>query len=232
MVRIGQTDLDKKPGIVAAIGGNAIETARLARSMGADILEVRIDLLGIRDADELKLLMEELKEQTGLPVIATNRCRSEGGQWDGTDDARIELLISAIEAADALDVELAASQRQKVIDAAKKAGKTIIISSHNFSATPPKDVMLSTLNHAMDAGADIAKLAVTPNSTGDTLKLLEVTQQADFPVCTIAMGKMGAHTRVVAPLYGSVLTYGAVDEAVAPGQLRIDELKNMLEALV
>ncbi|MCK4928742.1 MAG: type I 3-dehydroquinate dehydratase, partial [Methanosarcinales archaeon] len=35
----------------------------------------------------------------------------------------------------------------------------------------------------------------------------------------------------VAPLYGSVLTYGAVDEAVAPGQLKIDELKHMLELL-
>ncbi len=91
--------------------------------------------------------------------------------------------------------------------------------------------MQSTLAQARDAGADIAKLAVTPGSIDDTLRLLEVTHQAVFPVCTIAMGQLGTHTRVVAPLYGSVLTYGAVDEAVAPGQLKIDELKHMLELL-
>jgi len=73
---------------------------------------------------------------------------------------------------------------------------------------------------------------VTPNSTADTLALLTVTQEADFPVSTIAMGKLGRHTRVVAPIYGSVLTYGAVEDAVAPGQLRIDELKHCMEMVI
>ena len=232
MVRIGLVDLGKGPGIVAAIGADPIQTALTARSMGAHILELRIDLLGIRDTKALLLLLDELHEQTGLPIIATNRCQREGGRWDGSEEDRVELLRSALTKVDAVDVELSAPLRNRVTDAASSMHKTLIISSHDFKTTPPARVMTATLEQAIAAGADIAKLAVTPNSTGDTLALLTVTHEADFPVCTIAMGKLGRHTRVVAPIYGSVLTYGAVEDAVAPGQLNIAELRHIMEVLI
>ncbi len=232
MVRIGHVDLGQSPGIVAAIGADPIETASKARSMGAHILEVRIDLLGIKDTKELLLLLDELHKQVGLPIIVTNRCQKEGGRWDGSEEARLELLMSALTRVDAVDVELTAPLRNRVVDAARSLNKVLIISSHDFKFTPPASVMTDTLKQAMDDGADIAKLAVTPNSTADTLALLTVTQEADFPVSTIAMGKLGSHTRMVAPIYGSVLTYGAVEDAVAPGQLRIDELKHCMEMLI
>ena len=47
-------------------------------------------------------------------------------------------------------------------------------------------------------------------------------------VCTIAMGDLGRHSRVIAPIYGSVMTYGYMDAPTAPGQLRVDELKYMI----
>jgi 3-dehydroquinate dehydratase-1 len=232
MVWIGQLDLDKGPGIVAAIGSDGLVTASKAKSMGADILEVRIDLLGINYPDDLAGLLQGLKEKVRLPIIVTNRCQKEGGQWEGSEESRIDLLLSAIPFADCIDVELSAPLRTRVREAVTSGNKTLIISSHDFKATPTYSDMLSTLKLASAAGADIAKLAVTPNSSADTLRLLTVTHDADFPVCTIAMGKLGCHTRVVSPIYGSVLTYGSVDEAVAPGQLRIDELKHILEVLV
>lgn len=232
MVWIGQLDLDNGPGIVAAIGSDAIATALKAKYMGADILEIRIDLLGINVQEDLARLLHGLKEQVGLPIIVTNRCQKEGGQWEGSEESRMDMLISAIPFADGVDVELSAPFRTRVNEAMRSGNKTLIISSHDFKTTPSYGDMLSILKLANAAGADIAKLAVTPNSSADTLRLLTVTQDADFPVCTIAMGKLGSHTRVVAPIYGSVLTYGSVDEIVAPGQLRIDELKHMLEVLV
>jgi 3-dehydroquinate dehydratase-1 len=232
MVCIGHLDLDKGPGIVAAIGSDAMATALKAKSLGADILEVRIDLLGIDDPGDLTELLQGLKEQVGLPLIVTNRCQKEGGQWEGSEESRMDLLLSAIPFADGVDVELSAPFRTRVNEAMRSGNKTLIISSHDFKATPSYGNMQATLKLANAAGADIAKLAVTPNNSADTLRLLTVTQDADFPVCTIAMGKLGSHTRVVAPIYGSVLTYGSVDGTVAPGQLRIDELKHMLEVLV
>jgi 3-dehydroquinate dehydratase-1 len=232
MVRIGHYNLSERPGIVAVIDSKVLMTAIRAKEMGAHILEVRVDLTGIRAAYELTHFLNELKDKVRLPLIVTNRCPNEGGQWDGSEEDRIKLLVSALPTADAVDVELSAPLRSQIIEAVKDAGKTLIISSHDFTATPSHTAMLATLNRAKAAGADIAKLAVTPNNNVDVLCLLQVTAQVDFPVCTIAMGRLGRYTRVVAPIYGSVLTYGSVDDAVAPGQLRIDELKHMLEVLV
>jgi 3-dehydroquinate dehydratase-1 len=232
MVHIGQLDLSIDPGIVAVIGKDAYNTAVRARSMGANILELRIDLLGINDIEEVRSLFRVLKRKIGLPIIATNRCCEEGGYWKGSEENRIELLIGAIPDADAIDVELSSATKDMVINAVRSAGKTLIVSSHDFSTTPTSSAMLAILEQARDAGADIAKLAVTPINTADTLNLLSVTQEVDFPICTIAMGKLGSHTRVVAPIYGSVLTYGSVDDVLAPGQLRIDDLRNMMAVLV
>jgi len=45
------------------------------------------------------------------------------------------------------------------------------------------------------------------------------------------MGEKGKHSRVIAPVYGSVMTYGYVDTPTAPGQLKVDELKKILKML-
>jgi 3-dehydroquinate dehydratase-1 len=70
----------------------------------------------------------------------------------------------------------------------------------------------------------------------DTLNLMRVT--LDFKVQENQVmyhcnGQSGKHTRVVAPLYGSVLTYASIesDTAAAPGQLPADEVKKMMEML-
>ncbi len=91
--------------------------------------------------------------------------------------------------------------------------------------------MKRILSESARAGADISKIAVMPSSLRDVLALLEVTLESESPVCTIAMGKLGMHSRVIAPIYGSVLTYGFVEDAVAPGQMRVDELKAALKLL-
>jgi 3-dehydroquinate dehydratase-1 len=75
-----------------------------------------------------------------------------------------------------------------------------------------------------------------PLSVEDTLNLLRVTldfKDAGKSVCTIAMGSQGKHTRVVAPFYGSVLTYASIesDESAAPGQLPVNEIKRIMEML-
>ena len=55
-----------------------------------------------------------------------------------------------------------------------------------------------------------------------------ITLRSKGAVCTIAMGDLDRHSRVIAPIYGSVMTYGYVDAPTAPGQLRVDELKYMI----
>ncbi len=135
---------------------------------------------------------------------------------------------------DAVDVELAAVDdlREKLISTAHELGKTAIVSKHDFNGTPPMEKIRNMLEMAWQSGGDIAKFAAKANSTADTMNLLRVTHAATRPVCLISMGNIGKHTRVIAPFYGSVLTYGSIGEAVAPGQLNIAELKRTMRLLL
>jgi 3-dehydroquinate dehydratase-1 len=241
MTQIGSFDLEKKAAVVAVILEKPLETSKKASEKGADILEIRLDLLGIRDLERAAEVIREIKSEIGLPVIVTNRSGAEGGKWEGKEEDRIGLLrslLSSNDGPDAIDIELSADRkdRDKVIKAARDHGKTVIASSHDFLKTPSLQDMKTIIEEMFLAGADIAKLAVMPQSMEDTLGLLRITldfKDTGKSVCTIAMGRQGKHTRVVAPLYGSVLTYASIesDASAAPGQLSVGELKKIMEML-
>ena len=241
MIHIGPLDLEKKNAIVAVILENPLETSKKAAEMGADILEIRLDLLGIRDLEAAAETIRKVKSEIRLPVILTNRSIMEGGKWEGKEAERIGLLINLLfvkDGPDAVDIELSAEKeaRDRVIKAAKEHGKTVIVSSHDFSKTPVFQEMKTIFEEAFLAGADIAKLAVMPHSMRDILDLLRIaleTRESRGAVCAIAMGKLGKHTRAIAPFYGSVLTYAAIEGTVsaAPGQLQVDEVKKIMELL-
>jgi len=222
MVQIGDLKLNKS--IVASIDN--LDSAIKAKQLGADLLEIRIDLL---DVDARKLLMD--LRMLDLPIIITNRIKQEGGSWEGSEEERIQILISLLPLADAIDIELCSSERDAVVKKAKSAGKTVIMSTHDFHGTPELDVMIGVIRESFEANANIAKLAVMPRSLTDILRLLEATLISKGDVCAIAMGSMGRHSRVIAPIYGSVMTYGYVDAPIAPGQFRVDELKYILQML-
>lgn len=241
MTQIGSFDLEKKAAVVAVILEKPLETSKKAAEKGADILEIRLDLLGIRGLERAAETIRKIKSETGLPVLITNRSGAEEGKWEGKEEDRIGLLtglLSFRNGPDAIDIELSAGRkdRDKVIKMAKDHKKIVIVSFHDFLKTPSLRDMKTILEEMFLAGADIAKLAVMPQSMEDTLNLLRVTldfKNAGKSVCTIAMGSQGKHTRVVAPLYGSVLTYASIesDAASAPGQLPVDELKKTMEML-
>lgn len=234
MVKIGDFDLSEGPAVVAVISHSAIEQARAAHLQGADILEIRLDLLGIKDTRSALELLTALKAEVNLPCIATNRLPIDGGKWEGAEEERIQILLDLLPFVDAVDVELAAPvvSKKKLITSAHELDKKVIISHHDFTCTPSMEEIRNILGMAWRCGGDIAKFAAKANSPADTINLLQLTYEATRPVCMIAMGDLGKHTRVIAPFYGSVLTYGSVGEAVAPGQLSIAELKRTMKVLL
>lgn len=226
--------------IVAAIADDPLKNAIRAVHEGADMIEIRIDLLNpniqVGSLHSLHSLLEDLKDAIELPIIVTNRMRAEGGRFAGSEEERIKILLAAMEIADLVDIELQTESecRDAVVGRAKENGGSVIVSHHDFSETPDRAVMRRILSDCFNSGADIAKLAVTPHSYLDALHLLEVTLDCaskSKSVCTIGMGEYGVHTRVIAPLYGSTLAYVSVGAATAPGQLSIRELKRTLAVL-
>ncbi|MHC1576768.1 MAG: type I 3-dehydroquinate dehydratase [Methanosarcinaceae archaeon] len=233
MVHIADIDLGNRAAIVASIDADPVTLATAAEAAGAEILELRLDLLGVRTLDDARQIVSQLRQATHLPCIATNRLQNDGGQWTGTEEDRITLLTGIIPLVDAVDIELSTNKdiRGKLVRNAREHNTTVIISSHDLSRTPSREQMKDILDDSFKAGADIAKLAVMPQCLQDVLNLLQVTLDSTGSVSTISMGTMGSHTRIIAPCYGSVLTYGAVDRSVAPGQLRIDQLRQAMEMI-
>ncbi|MBP2030105.1 3-dehydroquinate dehydratase-1 [Methanohalophilus levihalophilus] len=217
--------------VVASIDANPYSQALAAKNLGADVLELRLDLLGI-DSLNAAIALTEQVSCIGLPCIATNRIPTEGGCWAGEEEDRLEILEGILPYVEAVDIEMCAPEKERIIKAAKRNQTTTIVSSHFFESTPSVAEIRELFNKGRELGADITKLATMPQSPTDVLKLLEAANSADSPVCAIAMGKIGSYSRVVGGLYGSVLTYGCIGKAVAPGQLRVDKVKSAMEMLL
>jgi len=228
----------KKTVIVGVMRALSVLDAERAEENGADILELRIDLLKDeeRDVEKVTEFISALK----MSVIVTNRRREEGGSFTGSEEERIALLGRIIETAevDFVDIELFSPQaeRIKLVETAKGLHIPIIFSFHDCSGMPHRAELLETIARMYEEGGSIAKIAVTPQTLSDALLLLNLTYELSREgklLAMIGMGPLGRHLRVVAPLYGSVLTYGFIEggEEVAPGQFSVKELRSMLEKL-
>lgn len=141
MTQIGSFDLEKKTAVVAVILEKPLENSKKAAEKGADILEIRLDLLGIRNPERAAEVIREIKAETGIPIIVTSRSGAEGGKWDGKEEDRTGLLINLLslkDGPDAIDIELSAGmkERNRVIKAAKDRETAVIVSSHDFFENP------------------------------------------------------------------------------------------------
>ncbi|WP_394295788.1 type I 3-dehydroquinate dehydratase [Methanobacterium paludis] len=202
---------------------SVIKSANNAIKMGADILEFRIDGLDDPDPDEIKGLIKDIN----YPFIATNRTSKEGGSFDGSEEERIEILFEAAKYADFVDIELKTDEnyRSKII----KVSKATIISYHDFKKTPSVTELLDIVKRESEIG-DISKFAVMPENIQDTLVVLEVLSRVQNTI-GISMGNIGKYTRVIAPLFGSPITFASLDKKSAPGQLDVTNTRNILDKL-
>jgi 3-dehydroquinate dehydratase-1 len=202
---------------------SALESSKSSVAAGADLLELRLDFIENSDPDGVKNLIQEID----FPLIATNRRREENGLFKGSETDRIEILLEAAKVAEIVDIELGTD-----LDFLNKIVKTSdlsIISYHDFEKTPDKDFLLEIVNKELELG-DMAKFAVMPKTMADTVIVLNVLSEVENTV-GISMGDMGTYTRVVAPLFGSPLTFASYENSSAPGQLNIDTTRDFINKL-
>jgi 3-dehydroquinate dehydratase-1 len=202
---------------------SVIQSAENSIEAGADIIEFRIDAMNHPNPDDVVNIIKDINH----PLIATNRRIDEGGFFRGSESERMEILLEASKHADIIDIELETDpyQMSKII----KASKSTIISFHDFEKTPNIDVLLEVVSRERKLG-DIAKFAVMPNNISDTVVVLNVLSQVENTI-GISMGDLGRYTRIVAPLFGSPITFASLDSKSAPGQLDIQSTKYLLDKL-
>jgi len=226
------------PVIVGVLRALSIRDAERAQESGADIIELRIDLL--KDEERRVEKVKEFVSMLTMPVIITNRKKEEGGSFTGAEAERIALLSSILDTAevDAVDIEFSSSAvvKTRIVEKANSLHIPVIFSFHDFNGMPSRSELVKLIARMYEEGGSIAKIAVTPHTLSDALLLLDLTHELSREgklLATIGMGPVGRHLRVIAPLYGSVLTYGFLEgeEEVAPGQFSVKELRSMLEKL-
>ncbi|WP_073454034.1 type I 3-dehydroquinate dehydratase [Actinomyces denticolens] len=231
--------LDGARGTGGAGGSDsALAQALAASAAGADLVELRLDLLappteGLAPAapealasswHEAILVVAAALAPTGTPLLATARSRREGGGAALAPREHAEALGALIDLqaggrgerpiADALDVELSTGALAALAERAHEEGIAVVASSHDFTATPPDEEMLERLERMEADGADCAKIAVMPRSEEDVDRALQVAARAraslSIPVAVISMGERGRRSRLEGWRYGSALTFATV----------------------
>ena len=199
------------PAVAVSLTGPSLAQARTqARSAivaGADVLELRVDLLeeaGTLAAPEpldaaaaaarilecLRGLGEAIAADgadAGAPVLLTCRTTAEGGRAQLDDAFYGALLRSVLDGlADwaperrpvAIDVEVQRGCLPQVCEQAHGLGVDVVASFHDFETTPADEVLEEVLARMAREGADLAKIAVWPTSADDVARLLGVCARA------------------------------------------------------
>lgn len=223
--------LDLRPGRAAmvvplfrALSGEALEDLRQA---GMDAAEIRLDMAGAWTPDRAAELLGAFA-RCGVPLIATARSELEGGKWRGDEDTRRDVLLRALDFADAADIELSSGEiAREIASAARTRGKVAIVSRHNFSGMDSQGQMGAALKDARALGADIFKVACMVERESDAECICSFVRErcGDFPLIATAMGEreIARRTRLDLARNGSLVAFASADGKSAPGQLTLAE---------
>ena len=200
---------------------------------GLDFAEVRIDGMDVTIDDVKRIFSRPVK------LVATYM-PGPGAKTDKIvdDDARKELLMAAIEAgARYVDVEVQADEAYKrdIMQKARMHDCKVIISFHDFQATPTKGKLEEIIALCFKEGADIAKIACKVSAVKDNIRLLGLLDKDEYHGRTvvIGMGKKGRITRITAPLLGSPFTFASHSKGkeTAAGQIEKNILRDVIRLL-
>lgn len=208
---------------------------------GVQMIEWRADRFsGIKQPDALRAVLEDLRPFTrDVVLLFTIRTEKQGGCAALSESEILHACEIAAKSGciDMIDLEYFEREKpEREIRRLQQTGVRVIASHHDFRATPDDVILKKLMEQLLASGADIAKLAVMPQSPDDVIRLLRLTSDTkqtdpDCRIITIAMGDLGVISRVSGETFGSCVTFGADGEGSAPGQLQADTLAVILDAL-
>ena len=208
--------------IVAENWKKAIQDIRKAERLGANLFELRMDLMGSFEG------LAKIREATKLPLIATNRLKGQGGHYEGDERQRVNSLLKACDTGfDYVDLELTTRDLSSVIAEIRLRGIKTILSHHDFLKTPPFIGLKEILSHELAYKPDICKIVGTSRTLDDNFTYLALLQQLQGQrlIC-FGMGERGRLSRILSPLFGGEFTFASISEGreSASGQVPIEEL--------
>ena len=203
--------------------------------------------LAAKGADRIAELRADLchftPEQVSLLVAANPHTIVTSRVESDNPSLSFNRLCAAIEAgAEYIDTELEYPDylQLQLRNRARSAGTKLIVSWHNFSATPPLKQLLEVYHNCAEKGAAVVKIVTTANSLIDATRTMRLYRSVARlprkriqrpPLAAFAMGSAGKFTRYLSLKLGSPLSYTYPDgaNATAPGQYSESQLAALLE---
>lgn len=176
----------------------------------ADLIELRTDFFSDRT-------LEQLIQVSTLPVILALKQRVSS-----------KILQRLLSHKDIRYVDVDYQQRALVqlVKRQRHQTKKIIVSFHDYTATPVWTVMQRCVQSMRKLQPDIVKVATMIRTVDDLIVIKRLQAQFGRRIIAIGMGELGIMTR----LYNrGLLTYAAVQpgQGTAPGQLTVTQLRSM-----
>ncbi|MHA1234798.1 MAG: type I 3-dehydroquinate dehydratase [Promethearchaeota archaeon] len=215
-----------------------------------DLIEFRFDYI-----DEAKFLTHSLLKEiiniipSKIPKIFTFRRKQEGGKYNLSTNERLDVLRHLIEVKpDYLDIEINSESKvlKSLIDLAYDNKVKLIFSYHDFEkcVTYEKTAEILTkfdekLKHELFMNVDkingsIFKIISTAQVFEDNIQILNICKklsQQDKKFVSFAMGEVGLLSRILCVKFGSLWTYGSLEEKTAPGQIKIEKIREIHQLL-
>lgn len=228
--------------LVARTRQAVLDEAATVAAKKPDLIEWRVDFFNdIADTQQVVELVGRIKESTGgIPLLFTRRSSREGGERIPLSEAQVIELYRAVcetRRVDLLDFEMA-NDHQDIITVREFTHAydvKLVMSFHDFHATPTLEQLTQRFGQGDMHDADVIKIAVMPHSMEDVLTLMTATLQASralsVPVVSMAMGRLGAVTRLCGWAFGSAMTFAVGEASSAPGQMPIADVAAAIEIL-
>lgn len=218
---------------ISVFGRNtvAVLSAMKKASESADVIELRLDLMG-------EIELETLLLSEAGPVLVTSRSTREGGKsedaWEIISQKQEQAMALG---ADFLDLEWSMPQtfRKKLIEKNRKS--RVVLSRHFQTFTPGQNELSDLLKKMAASGADIVKIVTRALNAEDNLRVLALIPEArklSVPIITFAMGPMGRFSRLLCVPMGGFLTFACMDErhSTADGQMTVQRMRHLTEELL
>ena len=206
------------------------QRAHEALLRGADFVELRFDYLKPADLATAIGIADLIKQK----AVFTLRSKAQGGRFAGSEQDRLDWLRKIVERRPMLvDVELETLKGNDEFADFLDGQKTpILVSWHDFKATPQAAELADILSE-MRVYSNFVKIVTTANGIADALRLLDLYDSTvGLNAIIFAMGEAGVISRVLCTVVGNApFTYASLDEAIAPGQLTVTEMRRLYDML-
>ena len=220
--------------LVVSVMPKSLEEAQgidAMRYIDADIIEWRADFLP-KEAI-LQVAPAIFEKFAGRELVFTLRTRAEGGQIELSSEEYVQMIkeVAQLYQPDYIDFEY--FTRKAVFDQMLEFSN-LVLSYHNFEETPEN--LMELLSEMTNLTPRVVKVAVMPKHEQDVIDLMNFTRgfkafNPEQEFVTMSMGKLGRLSRFAGDLIGSSWTFASLDNASAPGQISLSDMRRIREIL-